>query len=347
MFEAIVTLCLFLDGEHCRDQLLPGFEADTRAECMAALEARPPDLSFPEGAVQKGAPTCKDVGQSLNFEEVAPGVFVHHGRIEEPDPKNAGDVSNIGFVIGDRGVAVIDSGTARWMGEAIWRSIRMRTEKPVSDVILTHMHPDHVLGASVFAEAGAHIHGHAGLSRALADRRENYLESLLRLIGPQAFIGSATPVVTHSVEAERVIDIGQRSLTLTPWPIAHTPNDLTVVDDATGTLFAGDLVFHRHAPALDGSLLGWTTVLDTLGQLDVARVVTGHGGPVLDWPEGAADTRRYLETLLSETRMSVEAGERLGEAVLHIAQKEATRWELFEAYNSRNATVAFTELEWE
>lgn len=334
MFEAVIALCL---DAVCRDVLLPGYEAASAEACAAALAARP----RAEGA------RCAAAGPALAFDEVAPGVFVHRGAVAEPDAANGGDVSNLGFVVGDAAVAVIDAGGARRIGEAAWRAIRERTGLPVTHVILTHMHPDHVFGAQVFAEAGAEIVGHAGLGRALADRAESYLESYGARIGTERFLGTAMPVPVRAVEGALEIDLGGRSLELRAWPVAHTPADLTVFDRVTGTLFAGDLVFDRHAPALDGSLRGWQAVLAMLEDERFARVVPGHGGPVLDWPGGAAPLARYLGVLERDTRAALEGGLRIGEAAETVALEEAPGWDLFDIHNPRNATVAFTELEWE
>lgn len=347
MFEAIVTLCLALDPGTCRDQLLPGYEAPTKAACIDALHAATPDISVAPELVVTDGPECREAGEVLSFAEVAPGVHVHVGQVAEPSSANGGDVSNVAFVIGRDSVAVIDTGSARWIGEAIWRAIRARTDKPVSDLVLTHMHPDHVFGATVFAEAGARIHAHANLARALVDRQANYLTSLERLIGARAFIGTRAPDVTDPTGGQVTIDLGQRVLVLRPWSFAHTSSDLTVLDEASGTLFAGDLVFDIHTPALDGSVRGWIDVLDGMSRVPADRVVPGHGRAALDWPEGADGTRRYLEILRDDTRAAIARGERLGDAVGHIGQSEAGAWQLFEAYNPRNATVAFTELEWE
>ncbi|EBA05677.1 quinoprotein relay system zinc metallohydrolase 2 [Sagittula stellata] len=346
MFEAVVMLCLTAGGDTCRNVLLPGYEAGTQLECEAKIAAQPPDGPVFSRGVVKGVPTCVPAGPVLDLEEVAPGVWVHEGLIEEPDAENGGDVSNLAIVIGRDSVAVIDSGSARWIGESLWRAIRAKTPLPVSHVILTHVHPDHVFGAAVFAEAGAEIVGHQGLPRALADREENYLDSLDRLVGAQRMLGTETPKVTRTVaEADR-IDLGGRVLRLHAWPAAHTTVDLTVFDETTGTLLAGDLLFDLHTPALDGSLRGWQSVLAELeGQ--GTQAVPGHGGPILLWPEGAAPLKRYLDTLARDTRAAIDAGDRLGEAVTHIAQSERDAWDLFDAYNARNATVAFTELEWE
>ena len=272
---------------------------------------------------------------------------MHRGEIEEPAVENGGDVANIGFVIGETSVAVIDTGSARWIGESVWRAIRARTDLPVSHVILTHVHPDHVLGASVLAGAGAEVVGHAGLERALADRRENYLESFRQLIGPAQFLGTQTVRVDLPVADKTEIDLGGRSIALVAWPRAHTGTDLTVQDTRSGVLFAGDLVFDAHTPALDGSVVGWQDVLAELSEWSASKLVPGHGGPVLDWPDGAEPLQRYLEVLAEDTRAAIAAGVRLADAVTTIARSEAAKWALFEAYNARNATVAYTELEWE
>ncbi|MCR9088002.1 MAG: quinoprotein relay system zinc metallohydrolase 2 [Rhodobacteraceae bacterium] len=348
MFEAVIALCVAAEGGPCRDQLLPGYEAFDRAACEVALSENPPQIQEFEGLVAEQGPVCKPLGEVLPVTEVAPGLFVHLGLVEEPDENNRGDVSNLGFVIGETGVAVVDTGTARWMGEALWRAIRAETDLPVSHVILTHMHPDHVFGVAPLAETGAQVVGHAAMPRALADRQENYIESLDRLIGTRDFLGTRAVLPEVLVDDMLEIDLGgDRVLSLRAWPAAHTGNDLTVQDLATGTMFAGDLVFHRHTPALDGDLTGWQEVLVQMSELGVTQLVPGHGGPLLDWPEGGADQLRYLEVLEADTRAAIDAGQRIGDAVEVIAESEADKWELFEAYNPRNATVAFTELEWE
>lgn len=343
MFEAVILLCVQAATEPCREQLLPGYEAELQAGCEKELEMSPP----PRADGHSGAPFCQPVGETLDFEEAAPGLFVHRGLVEEPNADNLGDVSNIGFVIGQDSVAVIDTGTAPWMGEAVWRAIRAETDKPVSHVILTHMHPDHTLGTGPLTLSGAQVVGHSGLERALLDRLGNYIASLSAVIGPEAYVGVGPITVDIAVETEQEIDLGGRKLVLRAWPRAHTGNDLTVMDVNSGVMFTGDLVFHRHTPALDGALIGWQRVLKKMTGLDVTQIVPGHGGPILAWPEGSEDMVRYLDVLETDTRAAIDTGQRLGDAVETIARSEAEQWELFDAYNPRNATVAFTELEWE
>ncbi len=130
------------------------------------------------------------------------------------------------------------------------------------------------------------------------------------------------------------------------WPAAHSDNDLTVLDEQTGTLFAGDLVFLTHIPVLDGSVRGWLAVVRQLDALPIRRVVPGHG-PVSEWPAALADERRYLEKLASDVRGLVAGGNPITVAANSAAASERSRWQLFDDYNARNATAAFSEIEWE
>ncbi|SFB12341.1 quinoprotein relay system zinc metallohydrolase 2 [Poseidonocella pacifica] len=342
MFEAIITLCLASAPDHCRDWLIPQAGAPTEAACMAQASG----LAPPERMRADGVALCQEAPPGLLMQEVAPGIFVHRGAVAEPGPENEGGVANLGVIIGESSVAVIDAGGSRTVAEDLWRAIRARTDLPVRHLILTHMHPDHVMGAGFFAEAGAEVIGHVGLDRALADRADNYAESLSAAIGP-AFLGSGAAPVDIPVEGMVEIDLGGRMLEVRARPLAHTGTDVTVFDRATATLFAGDLLFDDHAPALDGSLRGWRALLKVMGGEAAARIVPGHGGPVLDWPEGGAALIRYLDVLARDTRAALDDGLRLGEAVEIIGASEAGNWALFDLYNPRNATVAFTELEWE
>jgi hypothetical protein len=67
---------------------------------------------------------------------------------------------------------------------------------------------------------------------------------------------------------------------------------------------------------------------------------------VSEWPAALADERRYLQTLASDVRGLVARGEPISAAGT-AAGSERARWELFDDYNTRNATAAFSEIEWE
>jgi quinoprotein relay system zinc metallohydrolase 2 len=284
--------------------------------------------------------------QELPVSEVAPGIFVHAGEIALMAPDNDGAIANIGFIIGNNVVAVIDTGGSVREGRRLLAAIHARTDKPIRYVINTHGHPDHIFGNAAFVRDGTLFVGHRNLPRALASRGQYYIEAFRRIMGSQLLDEVRLIPPTLLVEGTIKFDLGSRILTVRAWPTAHSDNDVSVLDEQSKTLFAGDLVFLTHIPVLDGSIRGWLRAIDELGTLPAQRVIPGHG-PVSEWPGALTDQRRYLEILASDVRKLVEAGEPISVAAGTAAASERSRWQLFDDYNARNATTAFSEIEWE
>ncbi|HET7410738.1 MAG TPA: quinoprotein relay system zinc metallohydrolase 2 [Paracoccaceae bacterium] len=341
MYEVLLTLCLAADPARCDIERHPGgatIEACRDTARGLAAEALTEPQSWP----------CVPAGTTPDFAvtEIAPGVFVHKGTHAEAAPTNRGDIANIGFVVGNEAVAVIDAGGSAAVGRDLLAAIRDVTDLPVRWLIVTHMHPDHVLGAPVLAEAGATVIGHARLARALAARRAVYMRANAGRIGP-AFAGSDIPAEIEPIEGARAIDLGGRTLLLEAHPTAHTDNDLTVLDRATGTLFLGDLLFMGHLPAIDGSLTGWIDLVEALRRRDVARVVPGHGPVAAAWPAASDRMLAYLDGLAEEVRRSIAAGVPIRRAAEAVGDAIAEGWLLADAFHDRNVLAAFQQLEWE
>ncbi|MDX2290187.1 MAG: quinoprotein relay system zinc metallohydrolase 2 [Hyphomicrobiaceae bacterium] len=279
--------------------------------------------------------------------EIAPGVHVHVGAHEVFSARNAGDISNCGFIIADHGVAVIDTGGSQRTGAALLAAIRAITDKPITAVINTHMHPDHVLGNIAFEPEGARIIAHHKMGRGLAQRAERYLAAARDLMGEAAFAGTEVVLPDQAIASDTTIDIGGRRLRLSPLPTAHTDNDLVITDETTGTVFLGDLVFAGHVPTIDGSIQGWQAALLGLASQPAPRVVPGHGPAMMVWPDAASAVARYLSLITAEVRAQIKAGGTIDEAMTTAARGEAGAWLLFEEFHARNVAAAFAELEWE
>jgi quinoprotein relay system zinc metallohydrolase 2 len=283
----------------------------------------------------------------LPVQEVAQSVFVHTGEIALMSEENLGDIANIGFVIGDKGVAVIDAGGSVPVGGRLLAAIRARTNKPILYVINTHEHPDHVFGDAAFDGIGATFVGHHNLPRALALRGEFYVKAFRRIIGDKLVNEVKLIPPTLTVADRLTLDLGGRPLELQAWPTAHTDCDLTVLDTATHTLFAGDLVFVRHLPIIDGSLKGWLSVLNSLAQVPAERVIPGHGPVGLPWPQALDSERAYFDRLGKDVKTSIAKGEPVDAADKSAGQSQRDDWRLFDDYNARNATAAYSEYEWD
>jgi quinoprotein relay system zinc metallohydrolase 2 len=293
---------------------------------------------------------CRPLGRaraasSATVREIAPGTHVRRGVAEEATPENADAIANAGFIVGTDSVLVFDPGGSLADGAQLRAAIRSVTLLPIRHVVMSHAHPDHIFGAGAFLADKPAFVGHARLKAALAARGVYYSDRLKAVLGPDA----TGPVVMPTLEVadQLELDLGGRIVQLTAHPLAHTDNDLTLLDRASGTLFCGDLLFVGRVPALDGSVLGWLQVLDALKATGAAQAVPGHGPERVDWPAGAADLERYLRTLVLETRGAVRDNIGIEAAIERVGAGERGRWTLFEDYHGRNVTQAYKELEWE
>ena len=285
------------------------------------------------------------------IESLGNGIYVHHGKHLDIDTGYQGDICNISFVVGSKGVAVIDTGGSFKTGNNLRDVIKKVTDKPILYVINTHVHPDHIFGNAAFLprspdEVKAQFVGHEKLATAMQLRKEAYDKLNVKYMGDDAK-GSEIVLPTIMVKEPTDLDLGDRTLTITPYPNAHTNTDISVIDSKTSTLFTGDLLFIERTPVLEGDIKGLITAIDTLKTYPVKQVVPGHGPFTKDWVTALNNEQRYLNALLTDIRANIKAGKTMGDAMDTAAAGEKDKWLLFDIANRRNVNTLYPALEFE
>lgn len=289
----------------------------------------------------------------INFaiESLGNGLYVHHGQHLDIDTGYQGDICNISFIVGSKGVAVIDTGGSLKVGNQLLSAIKEVTQLPVLYVINTHVHPDHIFGNAAFLKSGANAAtpvfvGHAKLGDAMELRKEAYAKLNKQYLGVDA-VGSDMVKPTLPIKSPITLDLGDRSLTVTPYQAAHTNTDISVIDDKTHTLFTGDLLFIERTPVLEGDIKGLIAAIETLKTYNVTQVVPGHGSFTKNWVEALNNEQRYLTILLTDMRTSIQKGISMEKTMGTAAASEKDHWLLFDIANRRNVNTLYPALEWE
>ena len=285
----------------------------------------------------------------FNLQEIAPGIFVHQGKmVAERTPANMGDQANIGFIVGGKCVATLDTGGSMKVGLLLRAAIKKTTDKPVCYVINSHVHPDHMFGNAAFKADKVSFIGHERLVKAAAARNSNYSNSLKRDLGGVAEGSELTPP-TQTIKAGETmeLDLGGRKLKIQAWPVGHTDNDISVFDDQTQTLWLSDLLFIDHVPAMDGSIPGWLKVIAELKKIPAKIVIPGHGPATAPWPSAIEPEERYLAKVADGVRKALKDKQTIQEAIEGVAWDEKDKWQLFENFHRRTVTATYAELEWE
>jgi quinoprotein relay system zinc metallohydrolase 2 len=283
------------------------------------------------------------------LEDLGNGVYVHHGKHLDIDDGYTGDICNISFVVGDKGVAVIDTGGSLKVGQQLRAAIQKITNKPILYVINTHVHPDHIFGNAAFLVDTPKFIGHEKLEQAMHTRKDGYDKLNQRYLGADA---SGTEIIapTLAIKSVQTLDLGGRQLKVTAHPNAHTNTDITVEDSKTQTLFTGDLLFIERTPVIEGDIKGLIAELDNLKTYPFKQVVPGHGAVQKTNQEGINainNAQRYFNALLTDIRASIKKGESMEATMGTAAASEKNKWLLFDIANRRNVNNIFPALEWE
>ncbi len=223
--------------------------------------------------------------------------------------RGAGGGGNTAVFVASKGVVVVDTKNPGW-GQPILDKIKELTNKPVTMIINTHTHGDHVSGNVEFpttVDVVAH---------------ENAAASMKRMKGTNGNIfdnnqGRGLPKRTY--KDKLTLMSGPDQIDLYYFGRGHTDGDTWVVFPALRIMHAGDIFSGKNLPLLDGNNGGTGLEIgDTLakahaGVKNVDTIVTGHSVQMT-----MADLKEYSDfnkDFLAFVQSGKKAGQSPGQIV--------------------------------
>lgn len=251
---------------------------------------------------------------------------------------------NAGFVIGDDGVAVIDTFQDPRPAKALLAEIRKLTPLPIRFVVNTHYHLDHVNGNDVFAAAGATVLAHRNVRAWI--RTEN-----IKMLDPPVTAEKKSRVATLTLPSlvyDSHVDLylGARRINVCYYP-GHTGGDSVVWVPDARVVFCGDMLWKKHVPNLiDASTGAWVESLDVMQKdYGASTWVPGHGDVANG--QDVLIFRKYLADLRAGVRREQGAG-RAGAAIVNALlpgmRSNYGKWGFFNDYAKAGIELTAQEL---
>lgn len=235
---------------------------------------------------------------------IAEGMWIVRGTDEPIQPSNGGAIANITIIATPTGTVLCDCGPSVRYARQLKAVAERLTGKAVARVYLTHLHPDHGLGIAAFDPAIV-----AALPGTIADlTRDNrgFSDAMYRMLNDW-MRGTELALPGRSIQTDAE-DFGGRKLRLLALS-GHSAADLAILDETSGVLMGGDLLFHNRAPSTPtADLARWRESLAALQKLPHKSAVPGHGPFDPGGAEAITQTRDWIDWLEPALADAVTAG---------------------------------------
>lgn len=282
-------------------------------------------------------------------QQVSPSAWYVEGLSALGSPGNQNFISNAAFVVTPAGVVVIDALGSPVLAQRLLAEIGRITPLPVTHVIVTHYHADHVYGLQVFKAQGARIVAHRAAQTYLnSDTARLRLQASRQDLAP--WIDGQTRLVPADawIDGAQELSVGGVRLLLQPVGPSHTPEDLVVYLPQEKVLFAGDLVFRSRIPFVGQADSGhWIEALDALLAFDASVIVPGHGPLSSQARQDMQVTRDYLAYLRTSMGQAARNMEPFEQAYEAVDWRRFEHLPLFRVANRMNAYNTYLLMEHE
>jgi|SRR5689334_3455466 glyoxylase-like metal-dependent hydrolase (beta-lactamase superfamily II) len=236
-------------------------------------------------------------------------------------------VPNVGFVIGERGILVIDTGLGPRNGSAVLEVAKKLGGSRALYLVTTHFHPEHDLGAQVFPESTTLIRSNDqvkdiaefGLQLAQVFARRSAINA--ELLKDADFRNA-----NLTFDRDYALDLGGVTVQLIAMGANHTRGDTAIWVESDRVLFSGDIAM-RAQPAFASpysTIRHWLVSLDQLEALKPTVIVPSHG-PTGD-PAFISGYRNYLIEVRDRTAAEKKAGRAVDQAAETVTAAMADRF---------------------
>jgi glyoxylase-like metal-dependent hydrolase (beta-lactamase superfamily II) len=287
----------------------------------------------------------------LMSEKLSDGVYAFY-------PDNAHDyaakgfpiATSGGFIIGEKGVLMIDTMLNKRLHEQVQRMVRMVTDKKILHAVNTSFHGDHSYG-NMYLSPETNIIQHLNAKAYIDKHFEADTKFMMQNFGQGRGIEEIVPTTGDTLIPEGgklLVDLGGKMVEILDFGFAQTGGDLFVWESQSKVMFTGNPVITVKPSLpwlLDGHLVETLQTLKTLYEFlpSDAKIVPGHG-PVMK-REDIKWHIDYLATVKKEVQMSIDQGFSLEETVAKVKMPEFSGYALFGwVHPGLNVPAAYKDL---
>ncbi|MCG7893183.1 MAG: MBL fold metallo-hydrolase [Candidatus Thiodiazotropha taylori] len=281
-------------------------------------------------------------------DEITKGVYVIHGPLGVPSVQNQGFINNPAFIVGEKGILVIDPGSSVQIGEMVLRQIAKVSDLPVVAVFNTHIHGDHWFANQAFKEAYPEvlIFGHETMRKLVAiGEGKSFMQTLMRMTKGAVEGTVEVPPNRSAAHGEEMILAGV-SIRIHYQAKAHSHSDIMLELPQQRVIFLGDNVMSKRLGQMDSATFrGNIEAIDMALATSAVLFVPGHGQT--GGREVPLRYREYLSLLKSEVAKYYEEGMSDFEMSEAVSQSLAGfhDWVDFDRNVGRHISLAYLEVE--
>jgi len=279
-------------------------------------------------------------------QKIAAHSYAWIGPLPGPSAENQGYRMNLGFVVGNKGVVVIDTGYTEAMAKEMLAHIRKVSKAPIIAAVNTNSQPHRFFGNNVFKKAGAKIISTKKEKQRMEGSIAQYKSTIERTLKLKQGTIASPALPDTIIDKPKTINLGNVRVIIETHGASHTPDSLVahVIEDKV--VFTGDILYRGRLLAVlpDSNVKQWIASFNKLKDYGEATLIPGHGqaGLLKDFE---FSTLSYLTLLQNHMTKSIDTDMETQDAISTLNQSAYSKLVNFEQLSGRNASWAYLEAE--